>query len=350
MDTSEVFAARLRNARIMNGYSLDDLVRKMNGSISKMAVSKFENGIIKPNSSTLIALSEALNLPVDYFFRPFDFKIESIRFRKKSRLPKKQELAIKEQIRDIIERYSSIEEICNEAVSFEGLGQEVSTVGEAEDAARKVRSLWSLGNSGIVNAIALLEEHGVKIVEIEAPETFDGLSSMVNGSRPVLVLNTSFTPERMRFTAMHELAHLMMKPDPALDDRSVERLCDSFAGEMLLPESEFRTIIGNKRKSISYQEMSFIQRQFGISCDAIMHKAKTSLIISEQSYRSYCIMKNKSPRYRSLVEQSLYPIEEASRFDRLVYKALSNSLITASTAAAILNRPVETLISDTEYI
>ena len=119
MTQNEIFAARLKNARVMKGYSMDDLVSAMGNNISKMAISKYEKNQISPNSTVVISLAKALNQPIDYFFRPFTLQIESIKFRKKSsKFSAKQENMIKEQIADLIERYINIEEICNASVNF----------------------------------------------------------------------------------------------------------------------------------------------------------------------------------------------------------------------------------------
>ena len=349
MDTSEIFAKRLRNARVMKGYSMEDLAKSMDNPVSKMAISKYESGVLKPNSSTLISLSKALDVPVDYFFRPFIFKIDSIQFREKSSLPVKKEKSIKEQIMDIVERYSSIEEICNASVPFSPIDGEVKDGSDAIEAARKVRAKWNLGSDGIVNVIAMLEEHGVKIIELEAPSSFDGLSTMVNGIQPVIVLNNSLIPERLRFTALHELGHLSMNISATLDKSSSEHICNAFANEMLIPEREFKKAVGTSRKEIFYSELAYLQRQFGISCDALMYKARSANVISESSYRKFQVKKNSSSIYRRSVEKSLYPGEKSSRFECLVYQALSNNLISTSSAASSLNISVDSLKRSIEF-
>lgn len=78
-----LFGERLKNARIMQGFSMDDLVTN---SVSKTAISKYKHGILSPNSSIIISFSKVLNQPVDYFFRPFSVKIGSIKFRKTKKL------------------------------------------------------------------------------------------------------------------------------------------------------------------------------------------------------------------------------------------------------------------------
>ena len=83
MDNTEIFAARLKNARLICGFSMDELVNAMGNIVSKMTISKYEKTQLYPNSSILISLSKALNQSVDYFFRPFTLSVETVKFRKK---------------------------------------------------------------------------------------------------------------------------------------------------------------------------------------------------------------------------------------------------------------------------
>ena len=348
MTQNEIFAQRLKNARVMKGYSMDELVAAMGNSLSKMAISKYEKCQLSPSSTVLISLSKALGQPVDYFFRPFTMQIESVKFRKhKSKLAVKQEESIKQNISDMFERYITIEEICNASVKFVSpFKKPVFSAEQVKEAALKLRDYWNIGSDGIINVIDLLEEHGIKVMEIDAPESFDGLSSMVNDLYPVIVLNKSFSSERKRFTALHELGHLILNFDDSVSEKDEETLCNLFANEMLILESMFRRIVGDSRREITYPELHAIQIHFGISCDALMYKAKTCGIISEPRYKSYCIQKNRNSAFKERIEQSYYPQEESNRFNRLVYNALSNELITISKAASLLNTSVEQVRGD----
>ncbi len=348
MTQNEIFAQRLKNARVMKGYSMDELVAAMGNSLSKMTISKYEKCQLAPSSTVLISLSKALGQPVDYFFRPFTMQIESVKFRKhKSKLAVKQEESIKQNISDMFERYITIEEICNASVKFVSpFKKPVSSAEQVKEAALKLRDLWNIGNDGIINVINLLEEHGIKVMEIDAPESFDGLSSMVNDMYPVIVLNKAFPSERKRFAALHELGHLILNVDDSVSEKDDETLCNLFANEMLILESMFRRIVGDSRREITYPELRAVQIHFGISCDALMYKAKICGIISEPRYKSYCIQKNRNSAFKERIEQSYYPQEESNRFNRLVYNALSNELITISKAASLLHTSVEKVQED----
>ena len=213
-----------------------------------------------------------------------------------------------------------------------------------------MRDRWNLGEDGIINVIELLEGKGAKILELDATESFDGLSATVNGYIPVIILNAKKSSEKKRFTALHELGHAILTFDPGLSDKIVEELCSYFASEMLLPERVFKKKIGEKRSLISYPELAALQARYGISCDALMYKAYIYGIISQQKYKAFCASKKNDERTKELTERSIFPQEESHRFSSLVYKALCNDLITTSKAAALLNVPVSDIREQIAFI
>ena len=82
----------------MKGLSMDELCSSMGNLVSKMTISKYENGLLAPNSGIVIALSKALNQPIDYFFRPFTVQVESVKFRKKVLSLKKKRIVSAKQL------------------------------------------------------------------------------------------------------------------------------------------------------------------------------------------------------------------------------------------------------------
>ena len=86
------FAKRLVNARKIRCMSQRDLCNALQGQISPAAIEKYEKGLMMPSSSVLILLSKALNMKLDYFFRPFTVAIDTSKFefRKKSKMGAKK--------------------------------------------------------------------------------------------------------------------------------------------------------------------------------------------------------------------------------------------------------------------
>lgn len=348
----QLFSQRLKSARLMKGLSMDALCEKMENIISKQSISKYENGKMMPDSTILIALSQALEVNVDFFFRPYGVSLHDIEFRKKSKLKASSLNRIREKVLDEIERYLEIENLLDMSNSFQADYKDfiVKNRKETKQIAHRLRNDWKLGEDAISNITFLLEENGIKVILLDADEAFDGLSGFVNKTHPVIINNKYATAERQRFTALHELGHLILHFDEQVCDKEKEMLCNLFANEMLIPSEQFIDLIGSSRKDISLQELIPIQMQYGISVDALMYKAKELGIITEQRYKGYCIKKNSSLDFQEQVKANRYPKEYSHRFRGLVYKAISQEVISISKASSLLNCSVNEIRSSINFI
>ena len=204
-ELKQTFARRLRVARLMCGLSQAELVAKMKElaedfpalykSVSTTAVERYENAVMFPeNSSILVTLAEALNTNVDNLTRQFTIRIDKdFSFRKKSKLGKKRIDVVKMKVQQCIEKYVEIENITGDEPKFDAFFNNI-VVKKAEDArlvANELRKKWNLGDGPISQPMVMLEEHGVKVIEVEEdPELFDGTSTIVEGL-PVVSASTA---------------------------------------------------------------------------------------------------------------------------------------------------------------
>ncbi len=357
MTELEVFAKRLRQARIKEKLSMDALCEKVQGIVSKQAVSKYEAAKMMPSSSTLIALSEALNVDMDYFFQPFKFDVEEIQvsFRKKSSVKSKDTAALKIRIQEEIERYLEIEEILGKESSIYNkveTSKVLSSPKDMAECATLVREKWQLGFDPIANVQDILEANGIKVIPISGPEGFDGVSGMVN-EMPIVVLNKDMKmAERLRFTALHEVGHLLFNPNlsSSLSEHDKEKMCHAFASEMLLPSQVINNSLAGK-SNLSLNELIFRQEMFGISIDAIMYKLFQMGVVTEKRYKNFQIHKKMSKAFCTMVEQSRYTEKlKDSRYTAMVYSALAQQLITTSKAASMLGCSVASVRNNVNVI
>ena len=348
-DLLNVFAQRLKQARILKKMSMDQLVSNIGCIITKQAISKYESAKMMPNSTVLVALATALDVDADYFFRPFTFDLNEfqVSFRKKSDASAKDVNALKVRIQDEVERYLEVEEILgkeNDAVP-QMAGELLSTPSQMCDLAKQLRKDWDLGNDAIGNVQDVLETHGIKVICTDAPCGFDGVSGIVNRKDYIVVLNKNQKHvERRRFTALHELGHLLYNErfSPSLTLREKEKLCDAFANDMLRPSSVLEATFRQGEK-ISAFEVRQLQVVYGISFDAIMHKLKELGIVSESKYRSYCIRKNKNKELKRYVEETCYKEDFSTKFETMVYAAAAKNLISTTKAANLLHSSINTV-------
>lgn len=343
----EIFAQRLKSARVMAKLSMEGLCTLMGGLVTKQTISKYENAKMLPSSTILIALASALSVEMDYFFRPFSFDMQELEvsFRKKRSVSAKDEAALKMRIYEEIERYLEVEQILGIQRPFvpNVTTAPISTNQDMWMRAHEIRDNWKLGIVPIANVQSLLESHNIRVIILkDAPEGFDGLSGIINDMYPVIVLSDKLGIERQRFTALHELAHILYNKymSESLTLHQKENLCHAFACEMLIDSSFINSVFGNNRNHVSLSELIPLQQDFGISIDAMVTKAFQLGLMSESRFRGYYIQKNTNKNFKALAEQSRYEEKPTNRFDSMVYSALARDLITESKAASLLNKSI----------
>ena len=334
----EVFGKRLKSARVLASLSQDQLVERMGNVVSKNAISKYEKGEMMANSTVLLALSKALNVKPDYFFRPFTVEIDKVEFRKKQKLSVKKVNSIKQTVTDFVERYIEIEQFLNITSAFTNPVNNLSiaTLKDIDRAALQVRAHWNLGLNALPSVIDLLEENEIKVFEVDAPDAFDGFSGWADGKIPIFVMNKNYPAERKRLTALHELGHLILKLDETISDREKERFCFRFAGAMLMPEPTFKSEIGAARSHFSVPELIAVKETYGISIQAIMARAKDLGVINESQFIAFrkWISRNRTEEGLGHYQGS----EQPSRFKQLIYRATAEEIISLSKAANLSNQ------------
>ena len=257
-DTSNIFGRRLNQARLIKGISMEELGQSVQPSVSRQAINKYEKGQSMPDSRMLISLGRVLGVKPDYFFRPFTVEVDKVMFRKKSRFSEKDALAVKEKVREELERYLEAEQLSGIASSFSLQHKQITNDSDVIAFANSVRQKLGLGVDGISNVIEVLEDNGIKIIEVSESESFEGLSGYANDNIPLIVINCNLTSERKRFTLLHEFGHLLMKFGGDTSNKVIEDACNIFAREILLPSEVLKLRLGNSRHDISLAELTDI--------------------------------------------------------------------------------------------
>jgi Zn-dependent peptidase ImmA (M78 family) len=323
------FGERLKSARKMKGWSLQELADNITIAISKQALNKYEQNLMKPTGEVLIALAKVLDVKPDYFLKESAIELAPVEFRKKAKLSQKQEDSIKEKVKDFLERYLEIEQLLNIKTKFSNPIKKtiIAEVDDVEAAALELIKGWNLGFDPIPNVIEMLEDNSIRVIEMEAPVEFDGLSTYV-GKIPVVVINKNYSVERKRFTALHELGHLVLSIEEGADK---EKICHAFAGALLLPDDCLKKLIGEKRSNIAPGELVSIKEQFGISVQAIMMRAQLKGIIDKNSAGRF--WKSMADNKKEEGLGSYVGREKSYRFEHLVFRLAAEDVVSMSKAA-----------------
>lgn len=337
-----VFAERFKSARLMNGFSLQDLADALGNKLSRQALHRYEKGEVIPDAEKINMLSKALKVSGDYFFRTTKVELSDVEYRKLSKMSQKNAAIIIEKTKEYLSRYLELEEILgiqNEFVNPLNHFKAITEYKEVNDAANTLRDEWELGKGAIFNVVELLEDKYVKVVKLDVAEDFDGLQTFVNDQDiPVVAYNVrkAHKLDRIRFTLLHELAHLLLKFGD-VTEKQKETLCHQFAGAMLLPEETIIDELGPHRNKLSTSELGNIKKQYGISLQAIVMRARDCGIINEHYTKQFFFfMRQMNWRVDEPVEYK--GVEESNRFEQLLFRALIEDQISMSKAASLSNQ------------
>jgi Zn-dependent peptidase ImmA (M78 family)/transcriptional regulator with XRE-family HTH domain len=341
---------KLKVARSAAGLSLRALSDAIDGRVSAQAIGKYERDEDMPSSGVLLVIADALAISVDYLLSAEELVLEGVDFRKKAVASVREEAQLEARTIHLLERYLSLEDMLGlKSVDWEqprSAPHPVADVRDAEDAARSVRDDWGLGNDPIPKLAELLEERGIKVLSLELDD-IDGLAAKVRrkdrSSARVIVIKQSSWSERKRFNLAHELGHMVLAPDPGVDE---EKAAHRFAGAFLMPADVLRSEVGAHRSSISIGEFAALKERFGVSIQALAYRCKDLGIINQTAFaKLFRVFAERGWRTFPFAEPgTIEPAaEEPRRFERLCYRALAENVIGEARAAELLNISVREL-------
>ena len=279
---------RLRIAREILGLSLDDLSKAMHSCVTRQSLSKYEQGAMRPLAKRMDYLSDALGVPKQ-FFSGEGMSIDIPKLRKSSQrnLTEEELLSAESVILFYAESFKAKAEKLQLDTKFDCplLFRTISGFDDVLFVSEALRQAWSCGDGAIPSVLRLLERRGIWVFEHNLPDQILGLSTWVDNKYPLIILDTrkeKTTVERLRFTAIHELAHLLFKFPGNMDE---EKLCNKFACFFRFPERTFKQeIFGSKRKELYIDELIDLRETYGISVAAIVHEAYDLGVIDRDYY------------------------------------------------------------------
>ncbi len=335
---------RLRQARISAGLSLRQLAEKTDNYISAQAIHKYEAGKSNPGSDVLIKLAKALDVKVEYFFRPDSVQVTlgEPAYRKRLAASSKNLQAMRAKAKDWVEKYLEVESLFpdnrfpkiklphDKDLLIEGRD-------DVENLANSLRKLWSLGVDPIENLTETLEDQGVKIVILEGEKELDGLSCWANEKIPVILIKGGLPGDRQRSNLAHELGHLIMKVSPEINE---EKAAYRFSSAFLVPAQMVYQELGKQRNKIDIGELHMLKKKYGMSMQQWIYRAKDLSIISE-SQASELFRLFRARGWNRIEAGDQVSHEEPGRFKRLLLQAVTERLVSPVRAAEILGQPFE---------
>jgi Zn-dependent peptidase ImmA (M78 family)/transcriptional regulator with XRE-family HTH domain len=283
--------ARLTQARHLAGVTkrwVADYV-----GVSAVAVGQWESKAHPPRPDHVVRLAEALKVEPMFFGlgRPYA-RLDSgaAHFRSLRKTPAHQRakaVAFAEQVWELTQALERRVELPRVDVPGFSAG-EVPTPGKTPaEAARELRTHWGTGDRQIPRLVRLMERHGIVVTLTpfagESTATVDAFSTS-NLPRPLVVLTPDRADDiyRHRFTAAHELGHLVLHGGEEPAGAAKEKEADEFAAEFLMP---FDAILDELPKRLDFQELDRLSVAWGVSVEALIYRCHEVGTVSESAYR-----------------------------------------------------------------
>lgn len=308
--------ARLTQARQAKGWTKRHLAEQVD--VTSTAIGQFEAGVTRPRPAVLARLAQVLEVTLGFFAagRPraaVDAVSTHFRSLRSMRVYERDqavtfagqvwelaqalehhvhlpELDLPELDLELDQRGVSTEADVHTArgpaptTSVLVGGDVVAASGRAEQAARRVRQEWGLGDRPVAHLVRLLEAHGVLVALLPFNDgrRVDAFST-ASTPRPVVVLTAEKNDVyRHRFTAAHELGHLLLHHDAAPGDPAHEREADAFAAELLLPRSRLAQELPAR---LDLPRLLALQQTWGVSVEALLYRGRELAVYSEATHR-----------------------------------------------------------------
>lgn len=286
METTSRFSGeQLRLARLVHGYSLEDVGERIGAT--RQFIHQLETGSRSPSNEMIEVLSDVLGVTQAFLSVaiPSTVRPEQCHFRGHITRP----ASITSQVLargTLLDKFvAAIDEYLDlPAVSFPDIP--ASTTEEIEQAAEEARRFWGLGTTGpITSMMRVVENAGAAVTYFgDLSDRVDAFS--MDRRRPIIVrssLKESLC--RQRFDFAHECGHLIMHRGLQTGDRATEDQAHRFASAFLFPRGAVLREFPRGR-TLNWRALLELKLRWKMSVRAIVRRGYDLGLLSPAQYRT----------------------------------------------------------------
>ena len=334
--------SRLTQARQLAAMTKKGLADRI--GVTAAAIGQYELGLTKPRPDLISLLADVLGVPPQFFLsgRPHARLDASMAHFRSLRATRAYQRAKATSFTELVWEltYALEKRVQLPWIDLPGFaGGEVHSGTELPRdpaaAAQALRAHWKLGTGPISHLVRRMESHGIVAVTPPADEdaaTVDAFSTS-RLPRPIAVLTPNRTDNvyRHRFSAAHELGHLVLHGDIAPGDLQQEREADIFAAEFLTPRNSILPVLPGR---VDLGKLVKLQREWGVSVKSLLYRCRELGLLSDSaSSRAHqrLHLLSDQPGFRG-DPASAYPGEQPAMLSRAFDLGADNGLTMQALA------------------
>ena len=341
---------RLRTAKRLSQKGLADA-----SGVSLPSIKALEGTKSQPRMSTVQSIAKALDVKMQDMFMPVR-ELRSVRFRSSKRMQNRENILA--GVSRWLDDYNYLEEVLDKRSRFSlDKARKQCSRDNIIAAAAQCRKKLGLDNEEpIYDICGLLESAGVKIRSVPmASDSFFGLSIGEDDGGPGVVVNAweRIVIERQIFSAVHELAHLMLHLDAfdvskTEESKEEEIEANLFASHFLMPDDGFRKE-WNAASGLHRVDRVFkVKRIFNVSYKTVLFRLIDHNVADKSIWQRFQVSYQERFNRRLNYKEEPMALDSAEpfglrrfdfyedRFSRLVREALETEKISMSRGAEML--------------
>lgn len=237
--------------------------------ITQAALSRYENDLREPDDEMLERISEVFGVTPNFLRHEFRMSggiaADAHMRRPKSAKPSDWKRV---EARLNLHRMHSMYLLARFPLRPQNQVIQVDPVEAGPDqAANMLRASWRMPIGPVRSLLRWIESAGVIVVEEDfGTHRIDGMSQWA-GEYGVIILNSALPTDRKRFTAAHELGHLVLHSQYL--DADAEDEANQFAAELLMPQH----VIAPQLSNLTLGKLSDLKAEWGVSMQAAFERA-----------------------------------------------------------------------------
>lgn len=297
---------RLHGLRLLNGMGQAEFAAIL--GVGQSQLSQIERGTRTLTYQHQLAARMYFKLPADYFEKePVKYSPAQLNFRRKKLSAKAADMAA--QTFGLIEENFKDQENKTTTLELKNTPTQRS-LAEIEVIAAETRSLIGIKpDTAVRNVTRCMNHIGIVVTELANPllpaGKIDGISSPISTqSAFVTTLSRDVPGDRYRFSAAHELGHIILHTNDTTKSTEIkEKEADDFASAFLLPK---RALLDELSPTLTLNGYGRLKANWAVSMQSIIRRALDLGVINEDRYRSlYIQLSSRGWRKKEPVEVPL---------------------------------------------
>jgi Zn-dependent peptidase ImmA (M78 family)/transcriptional regulator with XRE-family HTH domain len=275
-----IYGERVKQARELCGLTQTELAEDIEG-LGQPQLSRIEKGFLEPSPDLLVLIAGRTGLQPQFFEQQPAPSLDtlSLRYRSRARLSERERQRSCRWADLVLEQTK----VMAEQLETGPVRLTRHTDLTPERAAQFTRRLLGLGpHEPVPYLILAMERLGVVVLGLpHHGDRHDAFCGWRDG-QPVMALLNGAPGDRLRFSAAHELGHLVLH-DEATPGPQAEDEADRFAAELLVPYDAMAFAIP---QDVTLSALRLLKAQWRVSLRTLVRQGRAVGVIDDERYTS----------------------------------------------------------------